>query len=53
MKLSDKHRKDLQSYVDYYKGKEEIYGDEGWPMSIAHAIEAALVRIDELEKKSG
>jgi hypothetical protein len=52
MRLSAKHRKDLQKYVDYYKGKEEIYGDKGWPMSIAHAIEAALTRIDELEKKS-
>lgn len=52
MRLSGKHREDLQKYVDYYKGKEEIYGDTGWPMSIAHAIEAALQRIDELEKKS-
>ena len=47
-KLSDEHREDLQKYVDYYKGKEEIYGDTGWPMSIAHAIEAALKELDEL-----
>lgn len=48
-RLSDKHRKDMQKYVDYYKGKEEMYDNPGWPMSIAYALEAALKRIDELE----
>jgi hypothetical protein len=48
MGLSEKHKLDLQKYVDYYKG--EIYGT-GWPGSIACAIKAALNRIDELERE--
>lgn len=49
MKLSDAHRADLLKYVEYYIGMEDPNGTERWPMSIAHAIKAAVDRIDELE----
>ena len=46
--MSEKHLAELHSYMKFYYGKEEVYGDTGWPMSIAHAIKAALDEIARL-----
>ena len=50
-KLTDEQRADMQRYIDFYSGQENVYGNKGWPMSIAYALDAALKRIDELESQ--
>lgn len=50
-RMTTKYWSDINSYADFYRGKEHIYGESGYPMSLVYALDAVIKEITGLEAK--